>query len=98
MLNFILQIGGDVANSLDTSNVSGIQTLSDGEVTETSISLISMIQKGGPIMIPLAIMLAAVIYIIVERLLVLAKASKKNEGLIGSLKEMIHTGNISSAK
>ena len=60
--------------------------------------LMEMIQKGGPIMIPLAILLIVTIYILVERLLVISKASKRNENLVQSLKEMIHSGNISNAR
>jgi biopolymer transport protein ExbB len=97
MLNFILQIGADVVNAAD-STVTGIQTAGT-EVTETSISIIDMIKKGSvPIMVCLAIMLMVTIYVVVERLLVLGKASKRNENLIPSIKEMIHSGNISNAK
>lgn len=101
MLNFILQAGTDIANiaaTSDSSNVTGIQNAAGSVITETKISLIEMIYKGGPIMIPLAILLLATIYILVERLLVISKASKKNENLVLSLKEMIHSGNIPNAR
>lgn len=100
MLKFILQIGANVANtalSSDSSLVTGIQTSDSAEITETQISLIEMIIKGGPIMIPLAILLLVSIYIAIERLLVLNKAGKHNEHFIQSLKEMIHSGNLSGA-
>ena len=53
--------------------------------------------KGGPIMIPLAVLLIVSIYILVERLLVIGKASKRNAQLIPAIKEMIHSGNIANA-
>ena len=56
-----------------------------------------MIAKGGPIMYPLALLLLISIYILVERLLVLGKASKTNKELLQSIKEMINTGNLSNA-
>lgn len=95
MLNFILQAGATMANAGDSTAVTGIQTTP--ELTETRISLMEMIYKGGPIMIPLAILLLVAIYILVERLLVIGKASKKNDNLVHSLKEMIHSGNIANA-
>jgi len=104
MLNFILQAGTSVATlatSTDSSNVvTGIQTAAatTPEITETKISLIEMVMKGGPIMYPIALLLIVSIYILVERLLVLSKAGKKNENLILSLKEMIHSGNIANAR
>lgn len=91
MLNFILQIGG--TDSLNMS--AGIETAT--EITETKISLISMIMKGGPIMIVMALLLIVSVYILIERLLVINKAGKKNPNLMLSLKETIQNGNISNA-
>ncbi|MBX3165625.1 MAG: MotA/TolQ/ExbB proton channel family protein [Bacteroidetes bacterium] len=90
MLNFILQIGG-----ADSLTAAGMDTAA--EITETKISLISMITKGGPIMLPLALMLIVSVYILIERLLVINKAGKKNPNLMLSLKETVQSGNISNA-
>ncbi|MFN8231029.1 MAG: MotA/TolQ/ExbB proton channel family protein [Bacteroidia bacterium] len=103
MLNFILQISTAVTTSVDSlSNspaVTGIQTApAVNEVTETKINLMSMVLKGGPIMIPLALMLLVTIYILVERLIVVSKASRKTPNLVNGLKEMIHSGNIANAR
>ena len=103
MLNFILQAQSGVVNaavnmadSTHSGMVTGIQTNSQ-EITETKISLIQMIMKGGPIMVPLAILLIVSIYILIERLLVIGKASKKNQQLLSSVKDMIHQGNLANA-
>ena len=103
MLNFILQISTAAVTGVDSlansPAVTGIQTTpAVNEITETKISLMSMILKGGPIMIPLAIMLLVTIYILVERLIVVSKASRKIPNQVNGLKEMIHTGNIANAK
>lgn len=101
MLAFISQIQNSVTPVIaDTANTlaTGIQSAPEGELTETKISLITMIMKGGPIMIPLALLLAVSIYVLIERLLVINKASKHSGNLISDLKEKLHTGNISSAK
>lgn len=100
MLYFILQantvvtaVADSVANS---PAVTGIQTAP--QITETKISLIEMVSKGGPIMYPLALLFLVSIYIFVERMLVIGKASKKIPNFISSLKEMIHSGNIANAR
>jgi biopolymer transport protein ExbB len=98
MLNFILQIEAAGAGATDTGSTSGIQTVDPAQITTTSISLIEMIKKGGPIMIPMAVLLIVVVYILIERLLVLSKAGKKSDNLIAGLKDLIHAGNISSAR
>jgi biopolymer transport protein ExbB len=103
MIYFILKIGADLniaqtEDSLTDAIKTGIQTIETSPlITETKISLITMIAKGGPIMYPLALLLLISIYILVERLLVLGKASKINKELLQSIKEMINTGNLSNA-
>lgn len=101
MINFILQINSAVVNAVTDSTktpaVTGIQT-SGQEITETKISLFEMVAKGGPIMIPLALLFLVSLYILITRLLVIGKASKKNSNLVLSLKEMIHNGNIANAR
>ncbi len=105
MLNFILQTGTATAplvqsatDSLKNSVTTGLQTSTPAAVTETKISLMEMIMKGGPIMLPLALLLLVSVYILVERLLVLSRASKSADTLIPGIKEMIHNGNLSNAK
>ena len=65
MLYFILQANTVVTTVADSAAsqpaVSGIVTAP--EVTETKMELIQMIMKGGPIMLPLAILLLVSIYI-----------------------------------
>jgi biopolymer transport protein ExbB len=97
MLHFILQSNTAVAAIAD-SLTHGIQTAATPELTETKISLIQMIMKGGPIMYPLALLLLVSIYILVERLLVISKASKSSPGLVKNIKEMVHSGNIANAR
>jgi biopolymer transport protein ExbB len=104
MLNLILQTGATVANTLATSDTlhqvnTGIQAAPGiAEPTETKISLIDMVMKGGPVMIILAVLFALAIYVLVERLIVISKASKKNPTFLPGLKEMINNGNISNAR
>lgn len=103
MLNFILQISTAAVTGVDSlansPAVTGIQSVpATNEITETKISLFKMVMNGGPILIPLALMLLVTIYILVERLLTIGKASRKNPGLVNSLKDMIHSGNIANAR
>jgi biopolymer transport protein ExbB len=92
MLAIILQINAGLSSAASDSTGStinaGIQ-----EVTETKMSLITMVMNGGYIMIPLGILLM----VLIERMLVIGKASKSNSQFIPSLKEIIHQGNIANA-
>ena len=103
MIYFIIKIGAvlniaETKDSLIDTIKTGIQTIETSpQITETKISLITMIAKGGPIMYPLALLLLISIYILIERLLVIGKANKTNKELLQSIKEMINTGNLSNA-
>ncbi len=98
MLSFILQISNTlatVAESVATDpTTTGIQT----SAPPAEISLLAMVAKGGVIMIPLACLLLLAIYVMVERILVISKASKKNATLLPSIKDMINNGNLANAR
>jgi len=101
MLSFILQITTSAVNTVVGNEntepaVSGIQTAT--EPMQHEISLFDMVAKGGVIMIPLALLLLFSIYVMIERILVISKASKHNANLIPSIKEMIKSGNLTNAR
>lgn len=99
MMSFILQITNTVATAMvDTSaqQLTGIAPTVD--LPPNEISLFDMVAKGGVIMIPLAILLLMSIYVMIERILTISKASKKNATLLSSIKEMINSGNLANAR
>jgi biopolymer transport protein ExbB len=61
-------------------------------------SVIGMLSKGGPVMIPLGILFALAIYVFIERLLVIKKANKPDENFMSIIKDQITGGNISAAR
>jgi biopolymer transport protein ExbB len=103
MMSFILQITNTVASAaVDTAAaiqpaVTGIQTATE-PLPPNEMSLFSMVARGGVIMIPLALLLLMSIYVMVERLLTISKASKKNATLLASIKDMINSGNLANAR
>src|SRR5690606_3928247 len=92
---FILQASATTAQLAQDTLATGIQAAD--VPTETRISLIDMIFKGGPVMIPIGILFVVSLYILFERLLVINKVMKRHENLLPSLKEMIHCGNLQNA-
>ncbi|MDF2447811.1 MAG: biopolymer transport protein [Bacteroidota bacterium] len=99
MISFILQITNSVATAVaDTVQdaVTGIQTAP--ELPPNEISLFEIVSKGGIIMVPLALLLLMSIYVMVERMLMISKASKLNASLLSTLREMINNGNIANAR
>jgi biopolymer transport protein ExbB len=61
-------------------------------------SVWSMIQNGGPIMIPIGILFVLTLYVLIERLLVLNKLMPKHQQLLPAITPLVQQGNIDSAR
>ena len=64
---------------------------------EESINLFAMAQYGGWIMIVLLLLLAFALYLFVERLVVLTKATQEDKTFMNRIRDYIKEGNIDSA-
>lgn len=63
-----------------------------------SINLIDLTMKGGPVLIPLAILSIIAVYLTIERYLTLKKASKLEANFMANIKDLVLNGNIKGAK
>ncbi len=61
-------------------------------------SLWDILFKGGPLMIPLAILLVIAIFVFFERLMAIRKASKLDDNFMNIIKDHIVTGNVTAAR
>ena len=67
------------------------------EPVQEQMNVWTMAQYGGWIMIILALLLAWAIYVFVERLIVLHRATKEDRSFMDRIKDYIHEGKIDSA-
>jgi biopolymer transport protein ExbB len=67
-------------------------------VAEDKISLFSLLQKGGWIMYPLYILLVIAIFVFIERVLAIKKASTIDEKFMLIIKDHLMSGNVLAAK
>ena len=65
---------------------------------EETLSIWSLMFKGGFVMIPLAIMSVIAIYIFIERYLAIRRASREETNFMNSIRDFMHEGRIDSAK
>jgi biopolymer transport protein ExbB len=66
--------------------------------TQSSMSFLDLIIKGGPIMIPLLILSIATVYIFTERYIIINRASKPNDQqFLGTIRKFISEGMIDQA-
>ncbi len=66
--------------------------------TPESISLWSLLDKGGWIMYPLYALLVLAIFIFFERLIAIRKASKIEDNFMSMIRDNIMTGNVAAAR
>ena len=61
------------------------------------LNLLDMAMKGGWIMIPLLLLCIIAVYIFIERLVVISKASRKDSSFMNRIKDYINEGKIDAA-
>ena len=82
------------ANAMNTAVSLPIQA----QPKEVSISFFELIMKGGPVMIPIGILLLLAIYFFIERLLAVSRSPKADSNFILNIKDMLSSGNVAAAK
>jgi biopolymer transport protein ExbB len=63
-----------------------------------SESVIGMLTKGGPIMIPLFLLFALAVFFFFERFLVIKKAGQLDENFMSIIRDHVTNGNITAAR
>ncbi len=61
-------------------------------------SLWDILFKGGPLMIPLALLLVVAIYVFIERVIAINKASRLDENFMNMIRDHIVSGNVAAAR
>lgn len=76
-----------------------VDSLSTAAASEVKVeSVWGMLSKGGPLMIPLGILFAMVVFFFIERLIVVRKAQKVDENFMRIIRDNISTGNVAAAR
>jgi biopolymer transport protein ExbB len=66
--------------------------------TQQKESLWDILLKGGPLMIPLAILLVIAIFVFIERVMAIKKASRLEDNFMSIIRDNIVTGNVTAAR
>jgi biopolymer transport protein ExbB len=62
------------------------------------ISIIDLLSKGGVLMIPLALLFVVALFVFIERLLYIRKASKIEDNFMNIIRDNIVSGNVTAAR
>lgn len=81
---------------LDTTSTAAQAAAISAEAQQ--ISIIDLLSKGGMLMVPLAFLLVVAIFVFIERLIYIRKASKIEENFMNIIRDNIVTGNVTAAR
>ena len=65
--------------------------------TSQELSFFQLVSKGGPIMVPIVLLLIIALYLFIERWIYISQNGKVNSNLVGSIKTGLNDGNVNSA-
>lgn len=89
-INFFLQITTDLPETV------GIQETATGGSSD-EMTLLSLLFKGGYLMIPIILLSAVAVYIFIERWIYIRKAGKLDKDFLHNIREKIEDGNVQGA-
>jgi biopolymer transport protein ExbB len=93
MFDWLLQAGG-----LATQVADSLSKTSQAIVAPKEMHLWDVLKSGGPLMIPLSLMLIGAIFFFFERNIAIRKAAKVDENFMRIIRDHIVNGNISAAR
>ena len=67
-------------------------------VSDPDISIMDLLSKGGVLMFPLALLFIIAVFVFIERILYIRKASKIEDNFMNIIRDNIITGNVSAAR
>ena len=82
---------------IDTS-AAAVQAANAATQPPQQISIIDLLSKGGVLMIPLALLLVVAIFVFIERLIYIRKASRIEENFMNIIRDNIISGNVTAAR
>ncbi len=96
LIGVLLQIVNGAGTTADSTGQAMLNLPKPIPATDT-FSLLDLLIKGGPIMIPIAILSITAIYVFIERLMSIRRASRFEEGFMNNIRDFIYNNRIESA-
>lgn len=90
----LLQIGNPANNAAVDSTNNAVTTPASGP----SMNVMEMLANGGPLMIPLALLLVLAIFFFFERLIAIRKASRIEGNFMNIIRDHVFSGNVTAAR
>lgn len=79
-------------------NVDSLRQVTQNSGTAPSMNVMEMLAHGGPLMIPLGILLILAVFFFFERLIAIRKASNIDPNFMNIIRDNVFSGNVSAAR
>jgi biopolymer transport protein ExbB len=79
-------------------NVDSLKQAMQASGTAPSMNVMEMLAHGGPLMIPLALLLVLAVFFFFERLIAIRKASNIDPNFMNIIRDNVFSGNVSAAR
>jgi biopolymer transport protein ExbB len=96
MNGVLLQITTSAPALVDSANLAKA-AITAQQATEIELTIWDLTLKGGPIMIPIALLSIVAIYIFIERYIIIRKASKEDANFMNNIRDFMLNGRLDSA-
>lgn len=94
MIWYFLQVNPPTSAADSLRQALGVNT----PPAEHTMNIMEMLSNGGPLMIPLALLLVLAIFFFFERLIAISKASKIDPNFMHIIRDNVFSGNVSAAR
>ncbi|WP_315821658.1 MotA/TolQ/ExbB proton channel family protein [Paraflavitalea speifideaquila] len=81
-----------------TSAADSLRQVIQGSGSAPSMNVMEMLAHGGPLMIPLALLLVLAVFFFFERLIAIRKASNIDPNFMNIIRDNVFSGNVSAAR
>jgi biopolymer transport protein ExbB len=89
---FFLQIIIDSSRIKDSLTRAGVMPAPGKQ------NLMDILERGGPLMIPLALLLITAVFVFIERIMAISKAAKTDENFMNIIRDHIVNNNVTAAR
>ncbi len=79
-------------------NADSLRQVMQSSGTAPSMNVMEMLAHGGPLMIPLALLLVLAVFFFFERLIAIRKASNIDPNFMNIIRDNVFSGNVSAAR
>jgi biopolymer transport protein ExbB len=98
MLLQVLTTVADTVNQAVNSASPVVNTPVTVPAKQESLTFLDLLVKGGPIMIPIAILSVLALFVFFERFFAIKKAAREDKNFMNSIRDFIHNGNLEAAR